>query len=159
MIKILKQTLTKVCASKLTNKEWDICLPLAVTSINRSNPGGAPLSRLRLLYSPFIFDEQPMVLANPVRTQQQSYNYLNTITLSAGFDNINLLKLSLAALGARTCRTTKKTLRSMLHVECSIFFSSDIRTDMIGSSPRYIQIILASTNNITFNMKDMTQIY
>ena len=47
----------------------------------------------------------------------------------------------------------------MLHVECSIFFSSDIRTDMIGSSPRYIQIILASTNNITFNMKDMTQIY
>ena len=50
-------------------------------------------------------------------------------------------------------------LRSMLHVECSIFFSSDIRTDMIGSSPRCIQIILVSTNNITFNMKDMTQIY
>ena len=82
-----------------------------------------------------------------------------SFTLSAGFENINLLKLSGAALGARTRRTTKKTLRSMLHVECSIFFSSDIRTDMIGSSPRYIQIILASTNNITFNMKDMTQIY
>ena len=45
-IKILKQTLTKVCASKLTNKEWDICLTLAVASMNMSNPRGAPLSRL-----------------------------------------------------------------------------------------------------------------
>ena len=46
-IKILKQTLTKVCASKLSNKQWDLVLPLAVTSINMSNPRGAPISRLR----------------------------------------------------------------------------------------------------------------
>ena len=39
-IKILKQALTKVCASKLSNKEWDIVLPLAMTSINMSNPRG-----------------------------------------------------------------------------------------------------------------------
>ena len=82
-IKILKQTLTKVCASKLTNREWDICLPLAITSINRSNPRGAPLSRQRLLYSPFIFDEQPMVLQNPVKTQQQPYDYLNKLRIKA----------------------------------------------------------------------------
>ena len=68
-IKILKQTLTKVCASRLTNTEWDICLPIAVTSINMSNPRGAPLSRLRLMYSPFVFNDQPMVLSNPFKAQ------------------------------------------------------------------------------------------
>ena len=37
----------------------------------------------RLLYSPFIFDEQPMVLENPVKTQQSSYDYLNKLRIKA----------------------------------------------------------------------------
>ena len=82
-IKILKQTLTKVCASKLTNKEWDIVLPLAVTSINMSNPRGAPLSRLRLMYSPFVFNDQPMILSNPLKAQWQSYDHLNKSRIKA----------------------------------------------------------------------------
>ena len=74
-IKILKTTLTKVCAGQMTHKDWDLCLPLTVTSINQSNPRGAPLSRQKLFYSPFIFDNQPITLDNPVKTQSQSYKF------------------------------------------------------------------------------------
>ena len=82
-IRILKTTLTKVCAGQLTHKDWDLCLPLAITSINQSHPRGAPLSRQKLYYSPFIFDNQPLILDNPVKTQTQSYQYLNKQRITA----------------------------------------------------------------------------
>ena len=82
-IKLLKTTLTKVCAGQHTNKDWDLCLPLAVSSINQSNPRGAPLSRQKLYYSPFIYDQQPLMLENPVKTQTQSYQYLNQQRIKA----------------------------------------------------------------------------
>ena len=35
------------------------------------------------MYSPFIFDEQPMVLSNPIKTQHQTYNHLNNLRIKA----------------------------------------------------------------------------
>ena len=40
-------------------------------------PRGAPLSRQKLYNAPFIFDQQPLILDNPVKIQTQSYQYLN----------------------------------------------------------------------------------
>ena len=48
-----------------------------------SNPRGAPISKLRLMYSPFIFTDQPLILANPLKAQWQTYNQLNTSRIKA----------------------------------------------------------------------------
>ena len=75
-VKLLKQTITKIAASKLGSKQWDLFLPLAVCTINNTNPYGSPLSRLRLLFSPFIYTEQALMLENPVHTQFKSFEQL-----------------------------------------------------------------------------------
>ena len=94
-VKLLKQTITKIAASKLGARQWDLFLPLAVCTINNTNPYGSPLSRIRLLFSPFIYTEQALILENPVHTQLKSYEQLAQQRINAltGKNNLSHLKL------------------------------------------------------------------
>ena len=53
--KLLQTQLARICASDLGKKHWHKSLPKAVQSINSYFPYKSGLSRVQLLFSPFVF--------------------------------------------------------------------------------------------------------
>ena len=77
--KLLQNQLARICSSDLGRKNWEKSLPKAIQSINSYFPYKCGLSRVQLLFSPFIFCQRGGVfsLKNPVQHQKMTFHKLN----------------------------------------------------------------------------------